>query len=494
MDKKEKALYHKCMLTRQIHLERGLLMEHIISKLFETVKDTRNFIEAEESMHYLMQEWFSGLVGDMLTSLSRVVKEKKQSEGWRVKREDCKTIQFMFGPVCYRRTLMVDPQGENHYPLDEWLGIRKHQRQSPLVEVKVAEMASEATYRETARVLKDWTAVHISHQTVGNIVKQVGAAQAREDENMVTELEEAAALPEGKHVDYLYAEADGVFIRGTEKKKGIEVSHGVVYEGWDTNGKRVSLQHPKAVMTTQPTSDFWKEVQAITASHYSLEKTQVVTNSDGGKGYTAEKFQEAFSQSAYPVFNQLDSYHVFQALNRALGAQKSEYKEGLRKALKGHDKEDFRLWLDTYESTLEEPKKIEKVKEFRTYILKNWDRIFDWRDKVKNTPEGARSLGAMESNQRHISFRMKKRGMHWSREGGEAMVKIKQGILNGTLRDAYLQQQPRSVRKQREFKKMVRLTEILRQPTRPSVGVKDGSVALYTAHSTAMGNLMKSFQ
>ncbi len=78
----------------------------------------------------------------------------------------------MFGPVRYRRTLMVDPEGENHYPLDEWIGIRKHQRLSPLVEVKVAEMASEATYRETERVLKEWTAVGISHQTVGNIVRQ----------------------------------------------------------------------------------------------------------------------------------------------------------------------------------------------------------------------------------------------------------------------------------------------------------------------------------
>ncbi|MFB4163722.1 hypothetical protein ACE1TI_07735 [Alteribacillus sp. JSM 102045] len=41
---------------------------------------------------------------------------------------------------------------------------------------------------------------------------------------------------------------------------------------------------------------------------------------------------------------------------------------------------------------------------------------------------------------------------------------------------------------------MVRMTEYLRQPTRSSVGVKEGSVTLYTAHSTAMGTLMKSFQ
>lgn len=61
-----------------------------------------------------------------------------------------------------------------------------------------------------------------------------------------------------------------------------------------------------------------------------------------------------------------------------------------------------------HRSTLEDPKKPEKVKDFRTYIQHNWDRIFDWREKVGNPPNDARGLGAMESNQRHISFRMKK--------------------------------------------------------------------------------------
>lgn len=87
---------------------------------------------------------------------------------------------------------------------------------------------------------------------------------------------------------------------------------------------------------------------------------------------------------------------------------------------------------------MEDKESSKKIKEFRTYILGNWDRIFDWRDNFENLPENARGLGAIESNQWHISFRMKKRGMHWSVAGSEAMVKIRQGMLNNTLRDAYL--------------------------------------------------------
>lgn len=322
-----------------------------------------------------MHEVFASLLGDVFTQLNQVIKEKKQEKGWRVKREDWKTIQFTFGSVRFRHTLMGDEKGDAHYPFDEWMGLRKYQRYSPLVEVKVAELASESTYRESARILKEWTAVHISHQTVGSIIRRVGEAQAQADEEIVVELDEAASLPKGKRVDYLYAEADGVFVRGTEKKKSLEVRHAVVHEGWEKNGKRVSLREPKVIMTTQPTEDFWKEVQAFTAHRYSLEKTQVITNSDGGQGYTAEKFQEAFSQSQYSVLNQLDPYHIAQALNRALGGGKREYKDAIRKALKEHNLDDFTLWLDTYESTLEEVKPLEKVKAFRSYIQNNWDRI-----------------------------------------------------------------------------------------------------------------------
>lgn len=68
--------------------------------------------------------------------------------------------------------------------------------------------------------------------------------------------------------------------------------------------------------------------------------------------------------------------------------------------------------MDTYESTLDGDKQIEKANSFHTYIKGNWNRIFDWREKIDNCPEDAWGMGAKESNQRHISFRMKKRGMH----------------------------------------------------------------------------------
>lgn len=467
-------------------------MELIIARIYKLLKETASLIEFEEQIQKLMHETFTHLVGDVFSHVNQVVKEQKQSEGWTVARNDEKGITCTFGEVRFRRTLMHDDKDEPRYPLDEWLGFRKYQRHSPLVEVKVAELASKSDYRETARMLKEWTAVDISHTTVGTILKRVGQAQAAADEKMVQELAESDVLPEAKKIDFLYAEADGVYVRSTKKRKHIEVGHAIMYEGWEKNGKRVSLKDRKVLMTTQSMDNFWSEVQAFAANEYNLRHTQIVTNSDGGAGYNGERFKEAFSQTNHPILHQLDEYHIQQALGRTFGWKTNKLKSKAEKAIESKDLKAFELATDTYESTLDEEKQVEKLNRFRTYILNHWDVIQDWRKRTENVPEGARGLGGMESNQRHISFRMKKRGMHWSVEGAEAMVKVKQGILNGTLREVYLLAQHRSDRQQRAFKKSIRTSSLLSQKTRLSIGAKKGSIPVHTAHSSAIGRMYKA--
>src|SRR5699024_9243325 len=135
------------------------------------------------------------------------------------------------------------------YLLDKWLGISKYQRYRPLVEVRVAELESESNYRESARILSEWTPVSMIHPTVAKIIERGGEAQSNADKISVDELDIAATLPEGKKVDFLYAEADGVFLRGTKKRKHHEVYHGITYEGLSKNGKRVSLINPQVMLT-----------------------------------------------------------------------------------------------------------------------------------------------------------------------------------------------------------------------------------------------------
>src|SRR5699024_6198494 len=160
--KRRHSIINVCLLG-QIQIERGLPVEHIISRIYELIKETKSLIEFEEQLQVLMQSTVAELVGDVFTNLNQVIKEQKQEEKWKAERNEGESIQFIFGNVRFNRTLMYDDQNKPRYPLDEWLGLRKRQKQSPLVEIKVAESASESDYREVERTLKEWTAVDISH-------------------------------------------------------------------------------------------------------------------------------------------------------------------------------------------------------------------------------------------------------------------------------------------------------------------------------------------
>ena len=165
-------------------------MKTIISELEKIIHQTKDLIDFEEQVRLLMYDTFARMVGDVFTSMNRVIVKQKQSEGWTVERSDEREIQFTFGPVRFTHTLMYDLEGNARYPFDEWIGFKAYDRRSPFVDVKVAEMAAEITYREVARIPNEWTAVSISHTTVGNIVKKVGKAQKEADEELVKELEE----------------------------------------------------------------------------------------------------------------------------------------------------------------------------------------------------------------------------------------------------------------------------------------------------------------
>src|SRR5699024_4575519 len=141
--------------------------------------------------------------------------------------------------------------------------------------------------------------------------------------------------------------------------------------------------------------------------------------------------------------------------------------------------------------TLEGQKEVNRVSDFRTYIVNRWERIVDCSYIVEDAPTDARSRGCIESRQRHVPFRLKRRGMHWSAIGAESMVTVHQGMLDGAFIEDYLITQKRSKRKQREIKQTVHMSKHVRK-TKHANNRRQGSISLYAAHSSAVGRLLKS--
>lgn len=56
---------------RQIHLEKGLLINTITIKLYEIIKITKNVIAFEEAIRLYMYDLFTSVVVDMFSSINK---------------------------------------------------------------------------------------------------------------------------------------------------------------------------------------------------------------------------------------------------------------------------------------------------------------------------------------------------------------------------------------------------------------------------------------
>ncbi|BBN98284.1 ISLre2 family transposase [Sporolactobacillus terrae] len=470
---------------------RGLLSMDSIKDLLEIWKNQTSLLAFEEEATAYMYQFMRRSVEQVFSLLDQAITREKQAEGWKVdSHKDQRILQFLFGPVTLYHTRMINPEGHACYPLDNLLRLRKHMRYSPNVEYETATLASRMTCREVVKTLATWTQVQMSHTTVMRCVRAVGEAQEKQDQELVIQAENGE-LDGKRQPNFLFAEADGTFVRGLKKRQHIEIKHFILYEGWVKNGKRRLLKEPYAVMTSKGLDTFWEQVGAAVEQRYRLWQTQVVANSDGGVGYDEAHFKDAFCGSHKRIWVQLDAFHVAQSLIRSLHGDKA-WITRIQQAIQRKDRTEVILLLDTYESNLDEDERIKQVEKVKQYLIGHWDRLFDWREiMAKETlPENAGRLGAMESNQRHLTFRMKKRGMHWG-ESEEGMVKVIQGIRNGTLKAAYLSSFIPTKRDERIIKKMIRIASLLKEPTVPSIGAHRGRIGTNASSSSAVGKLNK---
>src|SRR5699024_12315822 len=76
-------------------------MEHIITKIHNLIKDTKDLISFEEQVKVLMYETFADLVSETFTHLNKVMKVKAREKKYLDERNDSRTIQFTFGSVTY---------------------------------------------------------------------------------------------------------------------------------------------------------------------------------------------------------------------------------------------------------------------------------------------------------------------------------------------------------------------------------------------------------
>jgi hypothetical protein len=375
----------------------------------------------DESIYQSMQGMGTALYGAILQGIDDGLCETTP-EGWKNMGREKRTIMTCVGSITYKRRIYKDTTGKRRKPVDEVLGLEPYGRYSPGVEQKGSYLASELPYRETADILSWLIRNHVSHSTIGRMIRTVGATlQAEEQERLEQVFEKGARLEPG-HIPakVLYGESDGVFVPlQREAKKKVEVRVGVLYTGKKVIGVgRKALENKVVVTKIVKNSQEWQETILKTAyEHFDLSKTaQMVVGGDGNSWV-----KQSFDLLGLPTVFVLDRYHLYRNARRAFGhTHKTE--TWIRKICEG----DIEMVLSEMMTVIAKspPRKADGMKAYIKYLINNRDGLLD-PDCRSHLRPGLGNLGGIEGNvDKLVVRRLKGRGRSWRLDGVKAMLAV----------------------------------------------------------------------
>ena len=229
----------------------------------------------------------------------------------------------------------------------------------------------------------------------------------------------------------LYLEGDGVMIKGTQGR--LEFHRYQICEGIrNVTYKRRERVNAKEFVSLSRL-DALNEAKEYLANTYDLTDTLIISNADGGAGYTKKDFGEIVGHcSKHEHF--LDVFHLNKKIKDRL-CFVQELQGKLIYALEfKYDRDLVYTILNTVESKLidelDTAQNYEHLARLRSYIDSHWDDIKPF--KMRNL-KVTKAIGSCESNHRKYTYRVKGQGKYWSKAGLEGMLRILTCIKNHDL-------------------------------------------------------------
>lgn len=351
------------------------------------------------------------------------------SEGFR--RTSIKTV---YGTVEYTRrayrTETDDGKKAYVYLLDEALGMEKIGLISENLAEKIADLATEAPYRQTAKTVSGTTGISISAQGAWGMMQRLGERIVREEEASVDRMN-AGTSGGTKALPVLFEEMDGVWIRRQgahhEKKPMQEVKVATTYEGWDAEEekeKRSTLVGKRILAGIEGSGEFHAKREADIREHYDADEIGLrVVNGDGGSWIGEPNDPDAVEQ--------IDPFHVHQEIRRRIADRRAQ--QEIERRLSEKDVEGalecIGIYADSVAAEDAEDKREKNARTLLKYLTKNRDGLIPWRERglsIPEPPDGVvyKGMGVQENqNCTVITLRMKHRRMRWSESGGNNMAK-----------------------------------------------------------------------
>ena len=372
-----------------------------------------------------------------------------------------KYIETIVGNIQYKRTMFKDKQTKKaRYLLDEALKIERNQRMSLRMAQLIGLLASVSPYRAVQEQLSRLLGLSYSHEAIRQSVIREGRRieeQEKREHKKIKELD--YNLPQDLP-EVVYNEIDATYIRRQNKgkKRGrkqrhLEVKLGVGYTGKEPRykgGKNKSRKLKQRLVYVDVKADrneFLDRFSCLSEKKFGLSAVKESYLGADGDSWIREGKKEYFSRSTYL----LCPFHLFRNLRQGLAGRK-KWQQGLKKLLEKNKIEKVLSYLRRMITRIKDPELKEKISSVYVYIRNNREGIeASMRVRMDKKTESA---GAIEPNiDKLIAHRFKRRGMSWSEQGAQSLLKIRQTIANGEWENWWYKERGKKIEIKAIFKK-----------------------------------------
>ncbi|WP_233264624.1 ISLre2 family transposase [Streptococcus agalactiae] len=357
----------------------------------------------------------------MLEQYEKEVAPAMRVKGYKRINESERTVTFSFGEITFSRSRWTNGR-KTTCPIDDKLGLAPYVRYAPAFIARLASLATTLPYRQVVKAVKRDYGLVISKDAVSKSVKQARRLLKEKENYRFLKDYETVTKIKAKRI---YLEGDGVMVKcseGGDERRNIDLAHFVVHTGCEMGvGNRPILMNKKEFIHKDH-SKAVEEVIDYLYNHFEItSETVLITNSDNGKGYGKRLFQEIKKAIGIPHHEHFwDAYHLNEKLKVFLKPFPSQLLDLSFKALKSHSKDVMRTVLDTCESLVETEEDEAIVTKFKSKLI----RQFSQTKPAYLRGFSHKGIGIMESQHRKITYRMKHRGMYWSRAGAHTMSNL----------------------------------------------------------------------
>lgn len=369
--------------------------------------DYLNLKQIEQLVWRKLQDTFSTVMKKMLEDIDQQIAEERDKKRYRLHDKRSLSIVSLFGEIELERNYYRDREtGEYVHLLDRYLDYEGAGDFSPLVEEAAIDLAIKGpSYRKAASTLETLLGYRvISHEAIRQHLLQV------------------VSLPKEReplHRPVLFVEVDGLYVkRQKHGRRGKEEKIAAVHQGWEVNGKRVSLKN-KRHFVHRRNQPFWEEFEDFLIENFEYDPTvhKLIINGDGANWITA--CRDYFGERA---FFTIDRFHVAKSI-KGLFKHHPRYRV-LRKALASYDGEKLLIELNSAVGTLETEAKEESLEEL-IQQLENYPKALGdyrvWLKKHGIDTKGMRPMGSAEGTMSVFAKRLKN-GRSWVDKGVSAMM------------------------------------------------------------------------